>query len=200
MRIVRRQTAYTLIELLVVCAILGILLVLAIPNFLNAQIRAKISRVHADIKATENALWLFAADESARKANPSDNRTFFYPPWLIELTTPIAYMSSLPNDVMKPGSLIDRFDRPIAPHFEYISDSTFRYKASPKHAFYLIASFGPDQDIDTGMRWPSGGNYWDFDPSNGVVSDGDILCFGGELSDGFRIFRNGKMWLGSAPF
>ena len=43
--------AFTLIELLIAAAIIAILAAIAVPNFLEAQVRAKVSRVHADLRA-----------------------------------------------------------------------------------------------------------------------------------------------------
>lgn len=94
-----RRTAFTLIELLIVVAIIGILTAIAVPNFMNAMIRAKIARVQGDQKAIENALVMLQTDrgdypnfhyERAHPASLSDG--FDMASWK-QLTTPIGYLS-----------------------------------------------------------------------------------------------------------
>ena len=58
----RAWLGFTLIELLIVVAIIGILAAIAVPNFLNAQMRAKIARVIADQKAVQSALEQYFID------------------------------------------------------------------------------------------------------------------------------------------
>lgn len=45
-----KNNGFTLIELLVVVAIISIIALIALPNFLEAQTRAKVSRVKSDIR------------------------------------------------------------------------------------------------------------------------------------------------------
>ncbi len=58
----RTISAFTLIELLIVVAIIGILAAIAIPNFLNAQARAKVSRTKADLNSLGIAMEEYQID------------------------------------------------------------------------------------------------------------------------------------------
>jgi type II secretory pathway pseudopilin PulG len=50
--------------LLIVVAIIAILAAIAVPNFLEAQTRAKVSRTHADMRSLATALEAYAVDNS----------------------------------------------------------------------------------------------------------------------------------------
>lgn len=65
MREVRRVFhGFTLIELLIVVAIIAILAAIAVPNFLEAQVRAKASRVKSDLRTIITALESYAVDNN----------------------------------------------------------------------------------------------------------------------------------------
>ncbi|MFH1742775.1 MAG: prepilin-type N-terminal cleavage/methylation domain-containing protein [bacterium] len=182
------KSAFTLIELLITVAIIGILAAVALPNFLNAQIRSKIAEAEAEMRNIETAL------ESYRLDNE------IYPPWKNEdgsnrndpgfserlhpLTTPISYMQSVPVDPFAVG-VTDQMHHDVHPpaydtydyvdawatvHFPvYKPDMTLG--SSFRGGEWRLVSAGPDNIMTFGLA-PS------YDASNGLRSNGDLVRVG----------------------
>ena len=59
-----KRRGFTLIELLIVVAIIAILAAIAIPNFLAAQIRSKVSRSKGEMRNMATALESYYVDNN----------------------------------------------------------------------------------------------------------------------------------------
>src|SRR5215211_365542 len=104
------RRGFTLIELLIVVAIIAILAAIAVPNFLEAQVRAKASRAKSDMRSCATAIESYAVDNNHYPPpigylppspftieDPCEDEFEGFLPFRI--TTPIAYITSLPIDV-----------------------------------------------------------------------------------------------------
>ncbi len=85
--------AFTLIELLIVVAIIGILAAIAVPNFLNAQIKAKVAKTKAEMRSISDAYLNYHLDNNSWP--PHADRCKAQHKFI---TSPIAYMSSSVED------------------------------------------------------------------------------------------------------
>jgi len=187
-----KKSGFTLIELLIVVAIIGILAAIAIPNFLLAQIRAKVSKSHAELSSLATAMESYAVDNTgyivtiAWGACPLDGQpiTKVEDRWK-QLTSPIAYISSIPDDIFGNMELSESV---LAPPWEYrVYDLVGNEPGhegfftdvllaifNNKSAKWYMASQGPDQEVgivQAQMGMP-------YDPTNGTMSDGDIIRIG----------------------
>jgi prepilin-type N-terminal cleavage/methylation domain-containing protein len=199
-----RQNGFTLIELLIVVAIIAILAAIAVPNFLEAQVRAKVSRVKADQRSLGLALECYALDNNGK-----------YPKALLPefLTTPIAYMSALPKDaflgddkrqITRNTFLYVTLQKPAGGWRAenlykdyYASNWPYLYPRPALIPDYLgqptamweLKSTGPNRNSNrsnnpgasiTGANPNNPGDDFSmaYDPTNGIVSNGDICRYG----------------------
>jgi len=180
---VTRRRAFTLIELLIVVAIIGILAAIAIPNFLQAQVRAKYARAKADMRTLATALETYRVDhneypyfylyrwEYPESAQPPSAEYGTLEQNLYELkviTTPIAYTSSIGKDPF--GQRGMPFDVPYDyTSFKAFARANFIMGDSVWNARYTLRSRGPNQLMESMVP---------YDPTNGTVSDGTVSFLG----------------------
>jgi len=175
---------FTLIELLIVVAIIGILAAIAVPNFLNAQTRAKLARVQADHKALSTALETYRLDFN----NYPDDAPFGANLGFRQMTTPVAYISIEPNDPFSDDPLgTSNFGgSSFRGQYQLGTGNTNQLGVGnpPQKNIYLLTSNGPDREDDSQPIGPfplaNPTRYIAYEPTNGLVSKGDIWRFGGE--------------------
>jgi prepilin-type N-terminal cleavage/methylation domain-containing protein len=201
----RKSRGFTLIELLIVIAIILILIAIALPNFLEAQIRARVTRAKAEIRTLAISMEAYFLDW---KYYPS----FSFPNYTVQfdrrvrgltwLTSPIAYITSLPEDPF-PGDQTPQGDELFGPPYSYNLDGVESHQRDlgllhPEGGFlspanlkaWAIYSLGPDRPA---AEWrvdhfanamcvggACSGLINSYSATNGTKSKGDIYLYGGD--------------------
>ncbi|MGI6455453.1 MAG: type IV pilin protein [bacterium] len=180
-----KHKGFSLIELLIVVAIIGILVAIAVPNFLNAQIRARVARSQTDIRSIVTALESYRLDHNTippydEQIIPTHNKNLF------QLSTPVSYLNV--------GQLESPFSRQgrLSSGYWYYNWSIFEDREGQLRPFYwnheenqeitrwMVSSLGPDQKT---FSYRQIGEiklllFIEYNPSNGLTSPGIIQRHG----------------------
>jgi len=184
---------FTLIELLIVVAIIAILAAIAVPNFLEAQVRAKVSRGKTDMRSMATVLEAYQIDWNHYVPDHTTGERLFRPDLvpklvLFVLTTPVAYMTSVPKSA-----------------FVHKDPRTEQPKETPKGA-------QPDEYFYVGESWTLGGialvdgakdngKRWAFvcwGPDR-VWNGGEYLIFGEDVVNQVGVMDSPDVW-GVVPY
>lgn len=191
-----RKKSFSLIELICVIAILGILVAIMLPRFINAQTKTTICQTVANMKAIGTSLELYNIDYCTypkwRFLGPPD-----YEPYYLPLTTPISYITNAfffhapfqkkkrwdedAGEFIQTNKPIDLIEGVTSPYAGYTGGPFYGDESFfPRIAWKLISN-GPtcvgccnNEDI-----------WWDvclYNLSNGLHSSGQIHRFGGEAA------------------
>jgi type II secretion system protein G len=196
---VRSTRGFTLIELLIVIAIILILISIALPNFLEAQVRAKVARAKGEIRSLSTAMQsyfldfnIYPCETEADMYSTKWNRNSRGHLWL---TSPIKYISDVPADPFASmahtdtqtigGARIQTYETGgIEPSIVY---HPMGKKCSKCMLTWAMWSKGPSSELQWGQvvsgdnaHMGDGRDIRNYSPTNGTASRGSILTWGGD--------------------
>jgi prepilin-type N-terminal cleavage/methylation domain-containing protein len=192
---VKKRIGFTLIELLIVVAIIAILAAIAVPNFLEAQTRAKVSRVKSDIRTLATAIEAYRIDKNVYPPNTCGtcrgftqaiNSMLLFGTLWTDISTPVAYITSaFLQDVFNDQNILSSPDEALFTYQnlagQYCGDdlinhtmfsTPFCVAALDFYGEWRLGSVGPDMEF--GIMGITNAAQIPYDATNGTVSAGNI--------------------------
>ncbi|MDP8243505.1 MAG: hypothetical protein P9L94_05435 [Candidatus Hinthialibacter antarcticus] len=207
----RHTSAFSFVEVLIVIGILVILATMAVPKFMIAQVRAKLSQNLTDMKYISESLEAYRLDHKVyppwRQARAWVNVDDHMHPLVIRyyrLTTPVAYIGQVPIDPFvnyEDEAELEQW----GDAYDYVEVTNGDNEVDPDawgHQF-RINGWGPDgvnsyaggrEFNNAAEGCPAGSPLFVYNPTNGLVSYGDILWVGpkgGPFIDSYCEIING---------
>jgi len=146
----------TIIHLIIILVIIAALIAIAVPNFLEAQVRSKVSRVRSDARSLATAIEAYYIDNNA------------YPHRIdILWQGPIKYIhTGFEDPYSKTGANLQYLSGEQI--YERVREAVpVPLDKSMFENYWLVYSLGPDGVDQGGMVI--------YDPTNGTVSTGDVI-------------------------
>ncbi|MCA9426935.1 MAG: prepilin-type N-terminal cleavage/methylation domain-containing protein [Candidatus Omnitrophica bacterium] len=181
----QKNRGFTLIELLIVIAIILILVAIALPNFLEAQMRARVTKAKGELRSLATAMEsyyldfkMYPAQHERDAGNNRNARGLFW------LTSPISYISSIPTDPFSEFSADSDNTTYITYELGGVEfGSPVVDPCAACQVTWAMFSNGPDA---TQNIWQDNPHYnrglptWNYAPTNGTKSTGEIFRWGGD--------------------
>lgn len=181
----------TLLELVAVALILPALVVIGASKLAQSDIEAKVAEVNLELSNLAEALELYALDFDGRYPFDLDSRGW---PWYITdvITTPVAYLVASSTDEMEdpfktslflryrymnfvsnasPGWPPCPFPGPYSARWISGLSSSQVAEATAAYGEWHLLSIGPDGVASGSVL----SDVLPYDPTNGTVSNGDII-------------------------
>ena len=185
-RPITSKRGFTLIELLIVVAIIAILAAIAVPNFLEAQTRSKVSRVKSDLRTLNTAFQAYFVDHLFIPVDgDSGAQSYDYQGWSWNVENPGRPPDIGFRDIPWSGPTWHAYrfftwiTTPVAyitsvPHDAFSAFMPYMYDHVSADTYSMCASCGPDRIACDWLRTGPTGMAIPYDSTNGTQSRGDI--------------------------